>query len=214
MQIYDWTKMNLLPMDGLAVWLQYEQGVSQHGLMKDYSGNGRDVTQGTNPPVLTLDTPQGQPGWLFNGSCNPLRSAAAAIDIKHLFVIPSAADATFSATRGLVTGLAATDLVISQSIGTNLTGIASDAASLSNMAKGSGSLPAPVAGKAGVVQLAYNSGLTLDGLTVGAQRNVASTTWNGYVYEIVAYNKVLNDMELIRYYEYVAMRHHIWQEVA
>lgn len=214
MQIYDWTKMNVLPMDALAVWLQYEPGVSAHGYIKDYSGNGHDVTQGTNPPALTIDTPQGQPGWLFNGTCNPLRSAAAALDVKHLFVIASAADATFTQTRGLVTGLAANDLVVSEASGTVLDKGDASSSSLSSMSSDDGDLPAPVANDAGVIQLVYDDGVSLDGLTVGAQRNVASTTWNGYVYEVVAYNKELNYLEQIRFFEYVAMRHHIWQEAA
>jgi hypothetical protein len=77
----------LVPSDGLVAWHRYKAGDSTNGLVKDYSGNARDMAQASVPPVIQENLLNSQPGWYFDGTAtNPLIYTGA-VTVKHVFVL-------------------------------------------------------------------------------------------------------------------------------
>jgi hypothetical protein len=98
----DWTKKDLLPLSDLEFWYQYEEGVSTNNFINDYSTHNRDLAcASSGAPVLTADVWNDSHGWRFSGTSNPL-SVTSSFTVKHVFIIASNDEATFTDYRGLI----------------------------------------------------------------------------------------------------------------
>lgn len=199
-------------MAGLETWHQYEAGVSTNGLCKDYSGNGRDLVQASTPPTLTANILNGQPGWYFSGSVNPLVNATT-ITPKHIFILASFDDATFTVIRGLMSGQTTGDILHSNSSGSNFANVSADVYKKSDVLYAAGSQAAPVSGQPALIEIQFNAGVAINGTQIGYRRNVGGA-FKGYFFENLAYSSVKTDVERWQIYRYFAMRYWLWQKNA
>ncbi len=212
---YPWKNMNVIPFADLEAWHMYEPGVSGGTLAKDYSGKGRDLTTSGTPddPIIVPNVLNGEAGWYFDGGSTPLQWAGS-VNLKHFFVVCSADEATFSIYRGLLSGLTTGDVLTGKiSSGYFYDHVASDyrKADVQYIAAAQ---QAPMSGEFAVIEIVYNSGVAMDGIQVGQQRNLSGPvrSWLGYWFETIAYSAVKNDWERLQIYKYIAMRRWLWQK--
>jgi hypothetical protein len=94
-----WQQLGLVPTTNLQFWHMYEAGVSGNNVIYDYSANARNLsTAQPDPPILTSNVLNGQPGWYFDGTNDLLEisgGSTPAFTLKHLFVILKVNTATF-----------------------------------------------------------------------------------------------------------------------
>lgn len=198
--IQQWKDTKLLPTSGMIAWHQYEADVSENGICLDYSGNGYDLGAASNEPVLTADVINGQHGWYFNGSRTPLADSSS-VTPKHVFILASAEDATFAAYRGLLSGQTTGDILTSNNSGAIFTdlGLGSNFVYRKNdVLYANSDLQAPVSGNFALLEVKLAAGVTLDGIQVGKQRNIASREWKGWFVEQLLYDRILTDAECLR----------------
>src|SRR5438477_7213818 len=110
-QIYDWTQNPILPRGDMAFWHQYQAGDSADGVANDYSGNNRHYSTASNKSVLIMNALNAQPGWYFNGSRNPMIYTGS-VPFKHLFILASVDEASFSDFRGLFSESTGTTILV------------------------------------------------------------------------------------------------------
>ncbi len=211
--VYDWTKMNVIPIDGVEAWHQYVAADSANGLCKDYSGKGRDIAVASNTPVLTSNVLNGQSGWYFNGTKSPL-AWTGGVNLKHVFVVCSVDEAVFGDYRGLVSGLTTGDILTGGSGTSNFFDYSPTAYYRANVSYVSSAALAPVSGAFAVVEIIYNAGVSLDGIQIGKHKNLTARLWKGYFLEHLAYSTVKNDFQRLMIYRYFAMRYHLWTKTA
>ena len=213
---YPWKDMNLIPMADLEAWHMYEPGVSGHNVIYDYSGKGRNITCGAgNAPVLTSDVLNGQPGWYFNGSRDPL-AWSGSVTLKHVFLVISFTDATFSAHHGVLSGLTSGDILVSSNTGTLFFDLSATSCRTRDVLYASNAHVAPISENAALVEVVFAAGVAMDGLQFGKQRDISGPArlHKGYFFDSMCYSAVKNDQERLRIYRYAAMRYWLWQRTA
>jgi hypothetical protein len=213
----DWTKANVVPKNGLIGWYQDEPGVSGNNLILDYSPNASQLTSAPGHSALLL--PQrlnGQPGWYFDGTADPLVSTDGLSNLKHLFILASADEAVFASNRGLCSDTGSTGFSLVGSSGTHkFLDRSADYTSSYKMADvlyPAATQEAPVANIPYLIEVQIAAGITLNDLQIGVDRGNSGTGWKGTFYELIAYNRLLNAVERQFLYEYIAMRYRVWSK--
>jgi hypothetical protein len=210
----DWTKNPILPRGNMVWWHQYEANVSADGLANDYSGNAKHYTTATNKSVLTLNALNGQPGWYFNGSRDPMIFNGGSTDFKHVFFLVSVDEATFSAFRGLFSEITGTTLLVGDN-GTTKFFDNSSSITISyrkaDVGFAQNNQQAPMSLVAAVIEVQAPAGLHFVSLQLGKQTNLARL-WKGYWFDDIAYSTIQNDAQRQRIYEYYAMRYWVWSK--
>lgn len=213
----DWTKKNIVPKHELEAWHQYEPGVSGHEVIGDYSGNGRIISTAiTNPPVLQANVLNGQPGWYFNGSRDPL-SWSGSLTWKHIFILASAEDAAFSTNRGLLSGVTTGNALVSNASGDIFFNLGIGSAyqyRKSGVAFAEANQKAPMSGDAQVLELVHTTGMAMDGIRLGQHFSLAGRLWKGWFFDHLMYSGVKNDLARFNIYRYFAMRYWVWERTA
>lgn len=218
-----WKNTGLLPTSGMQAWYQYEEGQSEGGIILDYSGNSRDLGAVSNTPVLTANVLDGQYGWYFNGSRNPL-SYTGAVTAKHVFILASHEDAAFAVNQGLISGVGVSggDILVSETSGTQYTdlGLAGDFIyRKSDTLYANASLEAPMSGAFALLDVRLAAGVSLDGIQIGQQRDydgvahggATARRLKGYFIEAIVYNRVLSAAEILRVQFYFNLKFSQWQ---
>jgi len=209
----EWKNTGLIPTSGLFAWHMYEMAVSGHNVIFDYSGNGRTIdSSATNQPILTANVLYGQPGWYFDGvNTVPLNWTGTA-GIKHVFILASNDEAAFTTNRGLLSGETSGDVLASNSSGDTFFNLAlgneyrkSDAAWAESNQK------APMNGAAALLEVSNATGLGLDGIQVGKQKNLAGRIWKGYFFEQLIFDRVLTLTERQRVMLYFNIKFSQWK---
>lgn len=207
----DWTFAGLVPFSGLLSWNQYDPDDAADGAMNDYSGNGKHLVQASTPPSLVPGVMNNQPGWFFDGTSNPLKSASSAsITVKHAFVLASATGAAFDAYRGLLTGKTAGPILISENTGTkfyNLYGGGGMEYRKSDTLYTDTTLEAPMNERPELLEWQYSTGLALDGIQIGQDEADTARKWKGYVFDVILYNRILTTNERRRVMLYFNVRY-------
>lgn len=205
--VYDWTKNPILPRGDMYAWHQYEAGVSAAGSVNDYSGNGRHYTVSGSPPTLVENQLNGQPGWHFNGSTDPL-SWNDSVTFKHAFIVVAAEDTLFDATQKLLADGAGVDLLTGVG-GTDkfddVSGVYDLLYFKSGLSFDADDQQAPMSGVPAVIELQIPAGITMDALQIGE-------TFQGTWFEDLYYSEIQSPVARQRIYEYFAMRHHLWSK--
>lgn len=214
----DWTKANIVPRAGLEGWRQYEAGASGHNIIFDYSGKNRHVNcSAGNSPVLTANVLNGQPGWYFNGSRDPLVYNFL-FPAKHIFCVASYEDATFSGNNGLLSGTTTYGIFVGDGAGTNkffhFPEFGSYTYRKNDVSYATNNLLAPVVNNFAVLELLIPAGITLAGLHIGQDRAFTDRKWKGYFFEDLIYSTEKNASERKLIYEYFAMRYKLWRQNA
>lgn len=213
--ITQWKNTGLLPTSGQLAWHQYEPSVSGDFIIYDYSGNTRHIqcTPGPNQPVLHTDVIDGQPGWYFSGTSDPLFFLGSNTP-KHVFILASADEATFPDYRGLLSGVTSGTILVSDTtpfdrffdagLGAGFVYRKDDVLWPNNNMK------APMSGAFGLMEVQMPSGIALDGIQVGKQLALARK-WKGYFIEQIIYNRVLTTAERMRVKLYFNLKYSQWQ---
>lgn len=215
MAVIDWTTTGLIPQSGLIVWPLYDPLTSASGNIVDGSGNGYDLTQGTTPPVLTLNRLYGNPGWFFSGSSNPLQTIDDEFIAKTVFVLASATGSAFDLNRGLVSGLTTGDWLTSESSGTQFFSFGADYDyRKSDTAYADASMEAPLNETAELMEITHPDGITMDGLQIGQQKGLDSNArkWKGYFYELMMWDRELTALERQRVHLYFNVKFRTFQK--
>jgi hypothetical protein len=211
---YDWTKNPIVPRGNLYAWHQYDPATAADGVANDYSGNNRHLTTAVNKSVLTLDVLNGQPGWYFRRHRDPMLWNGT-VSFKHVFILASADELTFGDYRGLLSDKTSIDLLV----GDNGTDKFLDVSASTDFQYRkadviftSDSQKAPMSGVPLLIELQIPTGITMDAIQIGQQKNLAGRLWKGYFFEELIYSEIKNDCERQRIYEYFAMRYQVWSE--
>lgn len=214
-----WKKRSVVPRHELIAWHMAEPGVSGHNIVFDYSESTpvkTISTAGGSPPVLTSDVLNGQPGWYFNGSSDPLVYSGSSIAWKHIFILASVDEATFSAFRGLLSGPTSGNALVSNSSGTTFFNLGYGAPfeyRKAGVAYAETAQFAPMSLNAQVIELVHQTGVSMDGIQVGKQTNqVPARNWKGYFFDELIYSGVKNDLQRYNIYRYFAMRYKVWEQ--
>lgn len=218
MAVIDWTKTHLIPTDGLLAWHLYDPATSANGNINDASGNGKHLVQATNPPTLTLNVRNGQPGWLWDGTtADPLQTASSAnVTAKHIFIFASYADASFSTNnRGLLSGKNTGNWLTSKappstewfSFGADYTYRKSDTE------YADATMAAPMSGTPELMEMTHpTTGVVMDGIQVGRQTGDATRKWKGYFHEQMIYDRVLSLTERLQIMLYYNIKFGAWAQ--
>lgn len=213
----EWKNTGLVPTSGLLAWHMYEAGASGHHIIFDYSGNGRTIDSPTlNAPVLTSNVLYGYPGWYFDGasSTEPLNWSGS-LTVKHGFVLASHQDAAFNLNRGLLTGETSGDILVSNNSGTDFFDISGTVPDFgyrkSDVLYAQNNQEAPMGGQAELLEFASSTGIGLDGIQVGKQRNLANRVWKGFFFEQLLYDRILTSVEKDRIKLYFNLKFSQWR---
>lgn len=210
MIFHDWTATEIIP-DAYA-WYQYQPGASGGQVIYDSIGDKHITADVSNSPVLTTNVLNGQPGWYFNGSRDPLVYSGAA-DFKHAFILASNDDATFDGYQGLLTGDTSGDVLVGQDaatkffdlgIGVSYTKSGTDYAEANQQA--------PMSGNFALLEIHRTAGFSLDGIKIGQQRDIAGRLWKGYFLEAILFDRVLTAAETRRVRLYFNIKFKTWQQ--
>ncbi len=197
MAVIDYKLMGLIPSDALW-WHRYDAATSTNGYIADLSGNGRHLTSIDPPPLLTVAT--GQWGWYFDGTKSPF-TVTTSITPKHVFVFASATGAAFNLNRGLLSGLTTGDWLASNTSGTSFLspGAAWDYLK-SDTPYADAAMTAPMNEIPELIEITNATGVVMDGIQVGQQRNLDANArkWKGYFYESIGFNRILTETERLR----------------
>lgn len=200
----NWKATGLIPSDDLIAWHQYSTD-STGGNVLDFSDNGRHLTQGTTPPALQMNVLNGLPGWYFNGTTtNPLQNADD-VTPKHVFVLAAYEDAAFTLNRGILSGLTSGDWLTSETSGNEFFSFgAGYDYKKSGTAYADASMTAPMSGVAELLEMTNTSGVAMDGIQVGQQKNLDANArkHKGWWFEQLLYAEVQTGTNLDRIYYY------------
>lgn len=211
---YPWKNWPHIPRSLLAFWHMYEPAVSGHNIIYDYSGNARDITSGAgNAAVLTSNVFNGQPGWYFNGSRDPL-SWSGSLTLKKLYILAAAEGAAFDESRGLLTGPATGDVLVSNNTGTKFFDLGHSPFEYkkAGVVFAQNNQQAPMNGVVKLLEVTMSGGLAMDGVRVGQQRGLAGRLWKGWFLEDMGLHTLPNESQDRFIKEYYAMRYWAWEE--
>lgn len=205
---------HLIPRTGLIAWHKYDAATSTNGNINDASGNGLHVVQASNPPVLTPNAWRGRPGWVFDGSANPLATASSSNLVpKHIFMIAAVHEAVFSTPRGLLSGKTTGDWLTTRKNGSDFYTFGSgydywknDVAYADNhWAAPTGLIPA-------VIEVQNASGVTINGIQIGQQKSNTARKFRGIFFEAIYGSAIWSEEERQNFFEYAAVMFNIWRQ--
>lgn len=216
LSIQQWKDTGLLPTtaaNGMLSWHQFEAAVSGHNIAYDYSGNGRNMSCGAgNSPQLTTGVIDGQAGWYFNGSRDPLVWSGS-ITPKHAFVVASADEATFADYRGLLGGVTTGDMLVGNTGVNKFVDYTATGYYLSGFPYIGTNQLAPMKGVESLVEIQFSGGTAMDGIQVGKQKGFARL-WKGYFIEAMLFNRVLSAAERKRVMLYFNLKYGLFRSTA
>ncbi len=209
MIFHDWTLTDIIP--DADAWYQYQPGGSADYIIYDSTGNEQTLMGDSgNAPVLTTDVIGGHPAWYFNGTRIPL-TYSGDVTFKHVFVLASNEDATFSGYQGLVTGETSGDVLVGNSGDTKFynLGIGSFY-SKEGTDYDESDMQAPM-GEFQLLEVKNFDGIAMDGIQVGQQRADTSRRWQGYFAEMICFERVLTRDEIRRVRLYFNIKFGEWR---
>jgi hypothetical protein len=213
----------LLPKSGLQYW--HDAGLATASpyealtgvTIPDRSGNGRHVNQPTSGPAIETNAINGRTAVAWAGTQNPLVYTGV-VTLRHLFIIASYTDATFSADYpGLITALtgvpiltgdASTTKFFNNSYGSNYKFRRRDVIFAENNQQ------AAMSGAFSIYEVSYSTGFTIDGIQYGRDRDFSARKWKGKLPESIGWNRVLTDEERRGVYEFLALKYLLWRRVS
>lgn len=214
----------LVPTSGLLFWHDAGEAYDDASLvvLPDRSGNSRSLTAVSGPtsPTIVAGALNGRPALDWSGTQNPL-SYTGSMTIKHLFIVASYTDATFSASlAGLIGGkTVASGAAI-------LVGAASDTKFYNNAYGGTfkfrrrdvtfaeNNQQATMSGAFAIYEVSFETGFNVDGLVLGRDRDNTSRKWKGRVTDLMGWGRVIDDTERDAVYEYLALKYLLWRQVS
>lgn len=191
----------LLPsaLSGLVAWhdanaiagVSAEEGITTWA---DLSGNGHNLTQSTEAdrPLYETNVLNGLPGVKFNGSSQFMK-ASAAIGIGQLFVVAKYTAAAFSTYAGCVSGTVsegAQQMLVGESGATTWAALGGQYYynGVEEFNGEAGTFPAPIEAFGLCVMTHEWPSLMLQ---LGRDREFAERLWHGYIFEVIAFSRVL-----------------------
>jgi hypothetical protein len=198
----DWPGLELIPMDGLQFWHGFQDQVSTSSSVLDYSGLDRHlVAAGADPPSLNYNLNNGQPGWYFDGTNDPLTYSEPGIILRHVFVFAAFEETAFGTNRGLLTGPASGSVLVSKNDGSddfyNFYPGSDVTYKKSNAVYPEASMAAPIGLVPELMEWQRPSAVVMDGIQVGQQLADASRKFKGWWFGQMGWDRVL-DYEEIR----------------
>lgn len=213
MAVIDWTLTGLIPTSGLVAWHLYDPNTSTNGRIDDGSSNMKPLIQAATPPVLTLNHYNGQTGWYFSGTSNPVATASSAVTTaKHVFIMASHEDATFSTNRGLLSGKTSGNWLTSDASGNKFFSFGADYDyRKSDVSYADANMVAPMSGIPELIEIKHTTtGVPMAGFQVGQQLADTSRKWKGYFYEQMIYDRELTLTERLQIHLYFNIKFGTW----
>lgn len=213
----NWASLKPIPTENLEAWHQVESGSSTSTFAPDFSGKGRHLTVGAgNSPVLGPTTLNGESGYYFNGSRDPLVWSGGSILTTHVFIIMAFEKAAFSGFEGVVSGVNQGDILVANDSGSNFYNFgASEEYRKSDVPYVSSNMQAPMAGGFALVEMTVSGGgWSMDGLQIGKQRSSFARLLQGWYMGSMIYSAIQTGHKRVAILEYVAARFQLWPKVA
>jgi hypothetical protein len=213
----DWSKMDLIPRNGLEAWYQVDPSTSTSILAPDFSGKDRHLTVGAgNSPVLGTSPLNNELGYLFNGARDPL-AWSGTVNVKQVFTIIGFNKPTFTQYEGVISGLTVGNILTSDNTGTKFFpfGTTGYEYRKADVLYAPGNMQAPVNGSFALIeQIVPGAGFTLDGIQIGKQLTEASRLLDGWWMGALFYSTLQNEIPKLKILMYHAMRFHLWPMVS
>ncbi|MEO8650515.1 MAG: hypothetical protein ABI539_15235 [Acidobacteriota bacterium] len=212
----DWVKKQIIPRADLIAWHHHVPGESANNIAYDYSGADRYIfcTAGAGAPVIQANLLNGQSGWYFDGTKDPL-ARSVSVTPKHIFILAAANEATFATYRGLLSGVTTGDILVGDS-GTNkfynLYGGSSMVYKKSGVQHDLNAMLAPMSGNFELIEVSWVDGFPSNGIQVGQQKGDTSRKFKGWWIDQQLYSTVQGELPVERIYRYYAMRYQVWQK--
>jgi hypothetical protein len=217
----------LIPTDALIAWYPLNDVTSAGNVttVTDYSGNGRDLEDtGASNPNYVLNGLGGRPYILFSGEAPLVDSAPSTYTAKTVAVLAAyTGGTTFGAGATDYNGLISYNSTSSADpilVGDDGTTQWYDFTQptpyyLNGTFYADASMEAPMT-DAGIVQISYSTGWGFDAsnyLQVGKDRGNANRTWQGPIYELMVFNKVLSTQERLGLDLYFNLKFNLYAEL-
>lgn len=210
----DWSLMDVIPKAGLEAWYQVDPAVNTATSCPDYSGNGRNLTVASNAPVLAESPANGELGYYFDGTKDPL-AWSGSVTAKHIFAVIAFDKRYFAGCEGVISGLTSGNVLTSKQAGTTFYPFGSDYRR-NDVEYADNDQQAPVNGSFALVELILaGGGVAMNGIQIGKQLNLSpARLFNGWFLGAGIYSTEQNDIARLKWITYVAMRYHIWPQSA
>lgn len=207
----------LIPRTGMLAFYRGVAGESANNSCLDYSGNGRNLSCSlSGAPVFTLNALNGQPGWYFDGTSNPLVYTGS-VSPKYVFLVASFDETTFTGYRGLLTGPASGNVLVTNNSGDKFFDFGSGSAYTyrkSDVIFSNADQKAPVSDIPAIIEVSHTTGFPLDGFQIGQQLADGSRKHLGFVYAVIAYDRIPNDAERFELFAWAAMTFQLWRKTS
>lgn len=188
----------------------------------DYSGNNRHAIADAAPgAALFKNHLAGKSVAFWDGVNNQAYRTPAPMVLKHLFVVASVNEPSFSAFRGLVSDTnPATAGILNGTAGTTLFEDKSPSFAVNyrknDLRHSNNDQAAPVnAGfpnRYAVIEMQFPHGLPVSGLQIGQDRSLAERKWFGGLALLAAYSEIKNECERRAIYEFCALNFWLWRQ--
>jgi hypothetical protein len=216
----------LIPTDALIAWYPLNDVTSAGNIstVTDYAGNHDLEDTGSSNPNYALNGLGGRPYILFNSEDPLVDSAPSSYTAKTMAVLAAY-------TGGTVFGAGATDyngLISYAAPSTNDPILVGDDGTtqwydytqptpyyLNGIFYADASMEAPMV-DAGIVQISYSTGWSFDAsnyLQIGKDRGFANRTWQGPIYELMVFDKVLSTQERLGLDLYFNLKFNLYAEL-
>lgn len=204
---------------GLLLWTASDEitGLSDGNKVStwlDVSGNNNDFSNVTSAeqPLYKVNIVNGKPAVYWDGGGDRHLDAGMSITAKHIFVVAKFEGATFSTFNGLFSGIVNDDANIVFTGGSGTTrwfdsGAVTTLYRMNGTAYAEAAMEAPM-NQAGVLSISNSAGWAI-APRIGIDRGTGTRAWNGWVFEVLAYDSVLSASDAGSVEEYLANRYGI-----
>lgn len=185
-------------------------------ILMDLSQNNRPLMVDDDLPEIQEDIANNFPGVYFDGTNKPLVYEGE-LAVRHIFIVASFDGSTFSGNEGLLSDLSNSILCGAGNTTTKFLNIGFPAGfeyRIADVEFSQSNQSAPMDNIVKVIEVRIPSGLTLDGIQIGQDKNLTARKWEGIYLESVMFEFIKTDYDVCQIYQYFAMKYHLWQENA
>lgn len=212
-------------MGGLLQWAEadFVTGLADGAsvtTVPDVSGNARMLSVASNKPTYETDiiNINGYPAIYFNGSRNPLVWTGTVLP-KHIFVVAAYEDAQFPADYpGLLSSASSGgDPLVGNPSSTRFFDFDYETYGDYKFRRrdvqfAENNLQAAFNNQISIFEISFPPSFTMDAIQVGKHAGHPTRLWKGYWVGQLLFDRVLNDGERFRIYNYWAMKYRIWPQ--
>lgn len=209
----------IIPKSNLLAWYEADSQRS-NGDFFDLSLNARHlVMPGSSAPVVQSNVANKRKGVYWDGTKNPIAHSGSLSLVKHIWIIASYDDATFGAEyRGLLSDIATNGFLVGDQSTAKFFDFSFSSYGYQyrkrDIAYADNNQLAPVSGQISILEISFDSGVGMDGIQIGQDRNITARKWKGHFLASLFYSELQNENLRKQIYRYFAMKYHLWTQTS